>query len=254
MKKTLAVLSVLLLTGCFEIEQSIDISRDLSGTADFHLGVDLEPMIAVMAQVAREMEGKKGPATPEEIAKAKAEFKKKSTRSGTGEPSREEIARALPAGVKLLDVKAVEREFGMATDFKFAFERLSALTGVKLPSKKSDDPTEENLIDSPFEGLEVSEEGKLLTIRSKPQNPTEAVEEKTKDAPPMDPAVEKMMRDAFAKMRVVYRIRAPFEIVSHNAMRREGDTLVWEYDVQTFEKIRKSGRIDDSQLRVTYRR
>ena len=228
MRNALAVLSLLLFTGCFEIEQSIELKKDLSGTAAFHLGVDLEPMIVVMAQVGREMEGKTGPATEEEIALAKAEFRKKASTE--------------------------ERDLGMASDFRFAFDRLSALTGVKLPSKKGGDPTQENVVDNPFEGLEVSEDGDTLTIRSKPQNPTETVEEKTKDGPPMDPAVEKLMRGAFEKMRVVYRIKAPFEVLSHNATRREGDTLVWEYDLKAFEAMEKSGRIDDAQVRVTYRR
>jgi hypothetical protein len=34
MKKTLALLSALLLAGCFEIDQSIELKKDLSGTAD----------------------------------------------------------------------------------------------------------------------------------------------------------------------------------------------------------------------------
>ena len=253
-KNALAVLSLLLVAGCFEIEQSIELKKDLSGTAAFHLGVDLEPMVVVMAQVAREMEGKTGPATDEEIAKAKAEFRKKSVEEETAEPSREEIAASLPEGVTLLAYETTERELGMASDFRFAFDRLSSLTGVKLPSKKGADPTEENVVDNPFEGLEVSEDGDTLTIRSKPQNPTDTVEEKTKDGPPMNPAVEKLIRGAFEKMRVVYRIKAPFEVLSHNATRREGDTLVWEYDLERFEAIEKSGRIDDTQVRVTYRR
>lgn len=253
MKPVIAVLSMLLLAGCFEIEQSLEIRKDLSGTANFHLGVDLEPMIVVMAQVGREMEGKSGPVTAEELAKAKAEFRKKATTSET-KPSRDEIAKSLPKGVTLLDYSAKELEFGVATDFRFAFDRLSALTGVKLPSNRSDDPTDANMIDSPFEGLEVSEAGDTLTIRTKPQNPTASVEEKTKDGPPLNPEVEKMMRGAFEKMRVVYRIKAPFEVISHNASRREGNTLVWEYDLATFEAMEKSGRIDDTQLRVTYRR
>ena len=254
MRNALAVLSLLLFTGCFEIEQSIELKKDLSGTAAFHLGVDLEPMIVVMAQVGREMEGKTGPATEEEIALAKAEFRKKASTEESSEPTREEIQTSLPDGVTLIDYSTEERDLGMASDFRFAFDRLSALTGVKLPSKKGGDPTQENVVDNPFEGLEVSEDGDTLTIRSKPQNPTETVEEKTKDGPPMDPAVEKLMRGAFEKMRVVYRIKAPFEVLSHNATRREGDTLVWEYDLKAFEAMEKSGRIDDAQVRVTYRR
>jgi hypothetical protein len=110
------------------------------------------------------------------------------------------------------------------------------------------------VIDSPFEGLELSESGDTITLRSKPQNPAAAVQEQASDAPKLDAATEKLVRDAFSKMRVVYRITAPFEVVSSNATRREGNTLVWEYNLETFERMAKSKRLDDSQLRVTYRR
>ncbi|MFL6248596.1 MAG: hypothetical protein ACJ74H_21410 [Thermoanaerobaculia bacterium] len=254
MKKTLALLSMLLLAGCFEIEQSIDLQKDLSGTADFHLGVDLEPMIVVMAQFGREMEGKTGPMTAAELAKAKAEFKKSSKKSESKEPTREEIEKSLPEGVKLISYGTKEREFGVDSNFKFGFKKLSNLVGVKLPSKGDGDPTKKNVIDSPFEGLELSEKGDTLTIRTKPQNPTASVKEQAADAPKLDAATEKLVRDAFSKMRVAYRITAPFTIVSHNATRREGNTLIWEYDLAAFEKMEKTKKLDDLGVRVTYRR
>ena len=73
---SLAVVMFVFTAGCFEIDHSITLQKYLSGTADFHLGVDLEPMVVVMAQMAREMEGKTGPITMAELDKAKAEFKK----------------------------------------------------------------------------------------------------------------------------------------------------------------------------------
>lgn len=255
MRKTIAVLSMLLLAGCFEIEQSINLQKDMSGTADFHLGVDLEPMVVVMAQFGREMEGKTGPITPAELAKAKAEFKKSSTtKSESKEPTRKEIEDALPDGVTLLSYGTKERDFGVDSDFKFAFKKLSNLVGVKLPSKGGGDPTQKNVIDSPFEGLELSEKGDTITIRTKPQNPTESVKEQAADAPKLDAATEKLVKDAFSKMRVAYRITAPFTVVSHNATRREGNTLIWEYDLAAFEKMEKSKKLDDLGVRVTYRR
>jgi hypothetical protein len=258
MRKTLAVisvLSVLFLTGCFEIEQSLNLKKDLSGTADFHLGVDLEPMVVVMAQFGKEMEGKKGPLTAAELAKAKADFKKSSKTSSSGkEVSREDIQKELPEGVTLIDYGVKEKEFGMASDFKFGFDKLSSLVGVKLPSKKGGDPTSKNVIDSPFQGLEVSEKGNTITIRTKPQNPAETVKEQAADAPKLDPATEKQVRDAFSKMKVSYRITAPFEIVSHNATRREGNTLIWEYNLESFEAMAKAKKLDDTQVRVTYKR
>jgi hypothetical protein len=209
MKKAIAVLATLLLAGCFEVEQSIDLKKDLSGTADFHLGVDLEPMIVVMAQFGREMEGKKGPITAEELAKAKAEFKKSAKKeSKKDEPSRADLEKSLPEGVKLLSYGMKEREFGMDTNFKFGFDKLSQLVGVKLPSKGEGDPTKKNVIDSPFEGLELSEKGDTLTIRTKPQNPTEAVKEQAADAPKLDAATEKMEKSKKLDdigVRVTYR-------------------------------------------------
>jgi hypothetical protein len=258
MKRAIAVLSVfslLLLAGCFEVDESINLNKDLSGTADFHLGVDLEPMIVVMAQFGREMEGKTGPMTAAELAKAKAEFKKsQKSDNKKDEPSRADLEKDLPEGVKLLSYGTTEREFGMDTKVRFAFDKLSRLVGVKMPSKGGGDPTKKNVIDSPFEGLELSEKGDTITIRTKPQNPTETVKEQAADAPKLDAATEKLVKDAFGKMRVSYRITAPFTVVSHNATRREGNTLVWEYDMAAFEKMEKSKKLDDLGVRVTYRK
>lgn len=253
MKKVLALLSVVLLAGCFEIDQSINLQKDLSGTADFHLGVDLEPMVVVMAQFARSMEGKEGPVTEAELAKARADFKKGSKKSESKPPSRAEIEESMPEGVKLLDFKTADRELGMDTTFKFGFDRIQRLVGVKLPSKEGGDPTQKNVVDSPFESLELVEKGDTITIRTKPVNPAEAVKEEARDAPKLDKDTEKLIKDAFGKMRVTYRITAPLTIVSHNATRREGNTLVWEYNMDRFEELAKKGA-DDFGVRVTYKK
>jgi hypothetical protein len=253
MKKTIiALLTLVLTTGCFEIDQSINLEKNLSGTADFHLGVDLEPMVLVMAQFAHEMGGAKGPVTAEELAKARDDFKKSSTKKGD-DLTRADIEKGLPEGVKLLDYKMSERDFGIDSNFKFGFDRVSRLIGVKLPSK-GDDPTQKNVIDSPFDGLELVEKGDTLTLRTKPLNPQEAVQKEAENAPPLDAEAEKLIRDAFGKMRVTYRVTAPFTIVSHNATRRQGNTLIWEYDLKRFEELAKSKNLDDAGVRVTYKR
>lgn len=258
MKKTIAFLSVLLsallLAGCFEIDQTIRLEKNLSGTADFHLGVNFEPMVTLMAQFAHDMEGKKGPVTAADIAKAKADFKKNSKTSESGKkPSLEEMRESLPEGVRLLDYKVSEDEFAIDSDFKFAFDRLQQLVGVKLPSKEGGDPTQKNVVDSPFDGLELVEKGDTITIRTKPVNPAAAVKEEARDAPKLDAAAEKLMRDAFKDLRVTYRISAPFTVVSHNATRKEGNTLVWEYSMERFEELSKKSA-DELGVRVTYRR
>jgi hypothetical protein len=256
-RSVLAVLLMVLLTGCFEVEQSIVLDKNMSGTADFHLGIDLEPMIVVMAQFAREMEGKEGPATAADIAKAKAEFKKKNSAKDQVKneaPTRAEIEKDLPEGVKLLDFSAREKDFGVVTDFKFGFENLRNLVNVKLPQKEGADPTQKSVIDTPFEGLEIIEKGDRLTIQTKPQNPTEKVEQEAEGGPKLDAATEKLIKDAFSKMRVVYRITAPFPVLSHNATRKEGNTLIWEFDLEKFEAMEKAKKLDDAGVKVTYRR
>ena len=257
MKKLLAALSVLLLAGCFEIDQSIRLEKNLSGKADFHLGVNFEPMVMIMAQFAHDMEGKKGPVTAEEIAKAKADFKKNEKKSEEKPPSLAEMRKSMPEGIRLLDFKAKESDFRMDTDFSFGFDRLKDLVSVKLPGKEggNGDPTKKNVIDSPFESLELVEKGDTLTIRTKPVNPAAEVKEEAKEnAPKMDADTEKLMKDAFKDMRVTYRINAPFTIVSHNATRREGDTLIWEYNMAKFEELSKKKNADDFGVRVTYKR
>ncbi|HEX9983480.1 MAG TPA: hypothetical protein VGF69_09455 [Thermoanaerobaculia bacterium] len=255
-KLALCLLSVgtLLLGGCFEIEHAIDLKKDLSGDAGVKIGIDFEPMITVMAQMQREMSGKTGPATKEELAKAKADFKKNAKKTKSEQPSREEIEKELPEGIKLIDANVKETDFGMKSDFRFTFDTLAHLVALKLPSKEKD-PTKKNVVDSPFAGLQVVEKGKTITIRTKPSNPADAVKKEAAEAgPKADPETEKLMKDAFSKLKVAYRISAPFEIVSHNATRREGNTLIWEYDLAAFEKLEKEKKLDDAGVKVVYRR
>src|SRR5690348_1754914 len=101
MKKQSVALSILLLLcGCFQIDNAINLKSDMSGTADFHLGIDMEPMVVIMAQVGRSMEGKTGPVPPEEIAKAKADFKAsakknaaKAEKTANEKPKKEDVEK-----------------------------------------------------------------------------------------------------------------------------------------------------------------
>jgi len=257
----LAALLVVFATGCFEVEQSIELKRDLSGTASFKLGVDMEPMVIIMAKVQKEMSGDKSPLTKAEIAAAKADFKKKEKKTTeTTDDPRKQAEGGLPPGVKLLDVAVAEKEFGMTTTMKFAFDKLSSLVGVKLGAKQEEggDPTKKSVLDSPFKGLEVSETAKTISIHTKPQNPADKVKAETSEqgAPKLDPETEKMMNDAFKNLRVAWKITAPFEVVSSNATRKEGNTLIWEYDFPTLQKLATASpkALDDLGVSVTYKK
>jgi hypothetical protein len=257
----IAGLFALFATGCFEVEQSIELKRDLSGTANFKLGVDMEPMVMIMAKVQKEMSGDKSPLTKADIAAAKADFKKNAKKSTTeSEDPRKQAEGGLPPGVKLLDVAVNEKEFGVTTNMKFAFDKLSSLVGVKLGSKKEGegpaDPTKKSIIDTPFQGLEISETASTITIHTKPQNPAEKVKtEASEQGPKLDPETEKMMNDAFKNMRVAWKITAPFAVASSNATRKEGNTLIWEYDWDKLQKLAASKKaLDDLAVNVTYKK
>jgi hypothetical protein len=257
----IAALVALFSTGCFEIEQSIELKRDLSGTANFKLGIDMEPMVMIMAKVQKEMGGDKSPLTKAELDAAKADFKKNEKRSSsvTKDP-RKEAEGGLPPGVKLLDVSVVEKEFGATTNMKFGFDKLSSLVGVKLGTKKEGDepadPTKKTILDTPFKGLEISETASTISIHTTPQNPADKVKsEATEQGPKLDAETEKMMNDAFKNMRVAWKITAPFEVISSNATRKEGNTLVWEYDFEKLQKLGNSQKaLDDMGPRVTYKK
>jgi hypothetical protein len=257
-----AALFALFATGCFEVEQSIELKRDLSGTANFKLGIDMEPMVIIMAKVQKEMGGDKSPLTKAEIAAAKADFKKNEKKTTeTQEDPRKQAEGGLPPGVKLIDASVTEKEFGVTTNMKFSFDKLSSLVGVKLGSKKegaeAGDPTKKSIIDTPFQGLEISETAKTISIHTKPQNPAEKVKSQadSQGGPKMDPETEKMMNDAFKNLRVAWKITAPFEVASTNATRREGNTLIWEYDFAKFQKLAENPKaLDDMGVNVTYKK
>lgn len=257
----IAALFVLFATGCFEIEQSLDLNKDLSGTANFRIGVDMEPMVLIMAKVQKEMGGDKTPLTKAEIAAAKADFKKNQKKTTTTtQDAKKEAESNLPPGVKLLGVAVDEKEFGVTTNMKFAFDKLSSLVGVKLGSKKEGDgppdPTKKSVIDTPFQGLEMVQTANTITIRTKPQNPAEKVKAETSEqGPKLDADTEKLMNDAFKNMRVAWKITAPFEVVTSNATRKEGNTLIWEYDFAKLQKLAASPKaLQDLEVRVTYKK
>jgi hypothetical protein len=248
--------AILILTSCFEIEQDITVDQKLKGDAGLRIAVDFEPMVVIMATMGRQMEGKEGPPSKEELDKIRADFQSKSSAEQSEPISLEKANADMPEGVKVLAADMKQEGMKLVSTFRFGFDRLNQLASVKMPAKDeaATDPTKQNVIESPFEGIEVEESKGLITIRSKPQNPADKVEQQaTESGPPMDPETEKMMEEAFKNLRFTFRLTAPFEVVSHNATRREGDTLIWDYDLKRMEALEKSGA-KDAGIEVKYRR
>jgi hypothetical protein len=260
-KRLLPVLLVVLAftaTSCFDIEQSLTLNKDMSGKAGFRMAIDFEPMILIMAQMDREMSGKKGAPTKEELAKAKADFlksKKEEKSSGDFETERKNLNSKLPKGVKLLAADAKQEEMKMITSFTFGFDNPQALASIEFPKddkKEGGDPTKKSVVDKPFSGLSVKDEGKTIVIRGAPVDPMSGVKEGAKQGAPggggeagkPDPQMEemgKMIEGAMKGLRVAWRIEAPFKVIETNATRREGNALIWEYTLESLKKIEASG-------------
>ena len=256
----LVLLSTLLLTACFDVEQKVVLKKDLSGKAEFNMGIDFEPMVLIMTAMQREMEGKKGEPTKAELDAAREKFLAEMKKEPLPDMKKEieNANKEMPAGVKMLDATAKQDGMKMKTGFVFSFDDIAKLNQVAMPQKTEaggeggpPSPTSSSGVDKPFEGLEVKDEGKTILITSKPMNPTEDVKDQ---APPSeDGKMEKQMENAFKSLRVAYKIESELEVVEHNAKRKEGNTLVWEWKWDDFKKMEKAGT-SDIGVRVRYKK
>jgi hypothetical protein len=143
--------------------------------------------------------------------------------------------------VKLLDASVKEDGLKISARFRFGFDHVSKLSQIQLPDPKGGaseggPPGPQNPFDNPFAGLKVKDEGATLLLTTEAINP--AAEQKAQAADmDLSPEMKKQMEDAFKGLRVAFKLDVPFEVVEHNATRREGKTLLWEYDLKTMEKM-----------------
>lgn len=257
------LLGTLLLTGCFDVEQSLVLERDLSGQAGFTMKVDMEPMVVMMLNMQRSMEGKEGAPTAAEIEKAKADFLANSSRSGEKldpEKQKQELAKQLPAGVKLLDSRFEEKDLGLLASFNLGFDDVDKLKQVRLaPAKEpaqagaeaGGPPQPDNPFDTPFGDLVVEESGNTILLTTKPRNPLEEQKQEMGGAE-IAPDMEKQLEEAFKGLRIAWKIKAPFQVLEHNATRQDGDTLVWEYTLDSMKAM--DPKTLNEGIRVKYKK
>jgi len=241
MNKRLLALSLAaclpILGGCFDVEQAMTLQKDLSGKAAFSMTVNMEPMVLFMVRMQREMAGQKGEPTAAEIEKAKKEFlaSKKTTEEDPAK-QKAEVEKSLPPGVKLIESSMKDEGLKMVVHLVFSFDNISKLADIQLSKKDGEQPGAKNPFDQPFSGLQVKDEGKTLLLTTEAINPAAEQKEQTAGMD-LTPEQKKQMEEAFKGLRVAYKIDAPFEVVESNATRKEGRTLIWEYDLKTMEKM-----------------
>lgn len=234
------------LAGCFDIEQTLTLEKNLSGKAGFSMKVNMEPMVGFMVRMQREMEGKTGEPTAAELDKARQEFlaSKKPEAAPDFEKDKKELQQKLPKGVTLLDSSFKDEGLKIAANFLFGFDNVSKLSEITFPKKQEEGAEQQgpgggpgNPVEAPFNGLKVVDEGGTILVTSPTENPVAEQQEQTAQMD-LDPAAKKQMEEMFKGLRVAFKITAPFEVVEHNAHRKEGNTLIWEYDINSLQKMK----------------
>ncbi|HEY8019741.1 MAG TPA: hypothetical protein VIH93_01485 [Thermoanaerobaculia bacterium] len=243
-----AGLAGLLLAGCFDIEESIDLDRNLSGKAGLDVTVDMGAMVVPMLMMSRGMEGKTGDPTPAEIAKARQEMidqQKKDPSKGPSAPKREDIEKSLPPGVRLIDAGVDDaKDLKMKAHFRFAFDDLNKLAQIREAKKDeaAPGPGKPTLFDQPFAALKLVDEGKTLLLSTQLGNPVSEAGSQVGgggDAPPT-PEAQKTIDQIFQGLHLRFRLTTPFTVVDSNATRRDGQTLVWDLDSAAVQKLAAS--------------
>lgn len=239
--------------GCLGIEQTITLQKDLSGTAAMVMSADLEPMVQMVARMQHEMTGGKGDPPAELIEKARQELlAAKSADPIDVEDEKQGLREALPQGIKLLEASFKDDGLKLVGRFVLGFDKLSTLNAISLDAPDGAAPPGpiDNPMQRPFDGLTVVEEGGTILITSPTHNPL--ADQAKSGGEPLDPMAKSMMDTMFKGFRVAFRINAPFDVIEHNAHRKDGTTLVWEYDLASIEKMMKGDA--GPAIRVKYKK
>lgn len=241
----LAALAAALLTaGCFDVEESVELDKNLSGKAGFQCTVDMGAMVLPMLMMKRQMEGKTGEPTAAEIAQARQEMvaqQKTQKSESSGPPKREEIEKSLPPGVHLLDAGVDDKQdLKLRMHFRFGFDDLNKLSQIRDPKSKDQapGPGKPNLLDQPFSNLKLVDEGKTVLVSTDLGNPV------SETGPPAGgddakPTAEqkKQAEQILEGLHLRFKLTTPLQVVDTNALRRDGNTLVWDYDLAAIEKL-----------------
>jgi hypothetical protein len=243
-------LSVLPLTGCVDIEQALTLERNLSGKAVFTVKFEVDSFVGFFLRMQREAEGKKGDPTPAEVAAARKVFlegAREEARSGF-DAEMKKVAESLPEGVTFADARFLDDATSIGAVFHFVFDDISKLKQVKLPQPGGPPgPGGGQGRTDPFEELQVVDDGKTILIRAMAENPLDDQKPDPKDA-----AAMKEVEGLFKGLRVAFRMTSPLEVLEHNAHRKDGTTLIWEYDFGTLVSLISKQLSPD--VRVRYRK
>jgi len=225
--------------GCMQFEYGVTLEEDLSGTADVDIAIDLDRVAYMAAFVQNAFTGEGGEPSEEQIKEARAEILADMDEDEDfSEASlRAEIEPDLPEGVTLVYAKADRQDLRTTMKIRFDFDHVDKLKEIHLDADDEGEDGGPPVDSEPFEDLEIIEEGGYIIVRSQPINPMEELDE-MEDMPWVsDEMVEKLL-EGFG---VTFSITSPFKVEEHNATRKEGNKLVWEFNLETLKSGETTG-------------
>ena len=228
----LTVLSV----GCMQVDYGIVLEDDLSGTTDLDITIDLDRIAYSAALIQAAFEGTGEPPTEEQVEAAREKILSEmdSEEKFDEDDMRAEIEEDLPDGMTLRYAKQERDELKQRVRLGFAFDHVDRLREFEMRDDEDDDHVPGVEHSRPFEGLEVIERGNEVIVRNEPIDPIDDMS----DSPMVsERMVDNMMKD----LSVTFRLETPFDIVEHNATRRDGRTLVWVFDYERLKQDESAG-------------
>lgn len=239
-------------TGCLDVEESITLNRNMSGQAGFAMNVDAEPLVPIMAAMQRQMAGKTGAPTASDLAAARASMLKDANPQEDFEKDKRDMEQHLPAGVKLLKATLQNNGLKTAVDTQFSFENAAALEKILFDQSDAGQGNgPDNPVSQPFDGLHIVDDGQTILITSNVLDPAANAKTQAQQMP-MNPAMQKQFETLLSGMHVAFRITAPFAVVEQNATRKEGNTLIWEFDGAHLQNMTPAQL--NQGIRVRYRK
>ena len=222
--------------GCMQFEYGITLEEDLSGTADVDIVVDLDRVAYMAAYVQNAFGGEGGEPSAEQIEEARQDIL---TEMDEDEDFNEESLRAeiepdLPEGVELVYARVNRDELLTTMNMRFAFDHVDKLKEIRLDDDDEGDDEGAPIDSEPFRELEVIEEGDEIIIRSEPINPMEEMDE-------MPWVSDEMMDKLLEGFAITFTVTSPFKVEEHNATRKKGKTLVWEFNLETLKSGEATG-------------
>jgi len=225
--------------GCMQFDYGITLEDDLSGTADVDLAIDLDRVAYMSAYIQNAFGGEGGEPSAEQIQEAREEILAEvdEDEDFSVESMRAEIEPDLPDGVVLLYANVDRDELLTTVNMRFAFDHVDKLKEIRLDDDDDGEDSGAPVDSEPFENLEIIEDGDEIIIRSEPINPMQEIDEMGEMPFVSDAMIDKLLQG----FSVTFSITSPFKVEEHNATRKDGKTLVWEFNLETLESGEATG-------------